>query len=50
MMRRASLAALVVAGCLVASATAQAAPTDNRIVDADKRVAGFTAGELLGED
>ena len=35
---------------LPAPAAAQSGGTDGGIVDASKRVAGFTAGELLGED
>lgn len=50
LIRRTVLAALVAAGCLIAVSPAQAARTDGGIVDASKRVAGFTAGELLGED
>ncbi len=47
--RSTALAALVAAGCLVAVSPAQADGRDGGIVDASKRVAGFTAGELLGE-
>jgi hypothetical protein len=44
------MVALAAVVCLIAASPAQAAPKESRIVDASKRVAGFTAGELLGED
>ena len=44
------MVAMAVAVCMVAGSPAQAAMTDSGVVDASKRVAGFTAGELLGEE
>lgn len=50
LIRRPVLAALAAVGCLIAVSPVQTARADGGIVDASKRVAGFTAGELLGED
>jgi hypothetical protein len=44
------MVAMAVAVCIVASSPAQAASKDGGVVDASKRVAGFTAGQLLGEE
>lgn len=47
---KAVAAAMVAALCVCATASAaQAANTDNRVVDATKRIAGFSSGELFGE-
>jgi len=35
---------------MVAGSPAQAARKDSGVVDASKRVAGFTAGQMLGEE
>jgi hypothetical protein len=43
------MVALAAAVCLIAASPAQAAQKDSRILDASKRLAGFTAGQLLGE-
>lgn len=48
--RRTAMVALAAAACLIAASPAQAAQKDSRILDASKRLAGFTAGELLGEE
>jgi hypothetical protein len=45
---RTAIAAAAV--CVLVGLPAQAAPMDSRIGDASKRLAGFTAGELLGEE
>jgi hypothetical protein len=42
--------ALAAAVCVVAGSPAQAARNDSGVVDASERVAGFTAGQLLGEE
>ena len=44
------MVAMAAAVCMVASSPAQAATKDSGVVDASKRVAGFTASELLGEE
>ena len=44
------MVAMAAAACTVAGSPAQAATKDSGVVDASKRVAGFTAGELLGEE
>jgi hypothetical protein len=49
-LRRTAMVAMAAAVCLVAASPAQAAPKDSGIADASKRLAGFTAGELLGEE
>jgi hypothetical protein len=49
-MRYLRTAIAVAALCLVAGSPAQAARKDGGIADASKRLAGFTAGELLGEE
>jgi hypothetical protein len=41
---------LVAAVCVVAASPAQAARNDSGIADASKRLAGFTAGQLIGEE
>ena len=48
--RTSTMVAIAVAVCFVAGSPAQAASKHSGIVDASKRVAGFTAGELLGEE
>ena len=48
--RRTVIVAMAAAVCMVAGSPAQAARKGSGIVDASKRVAGFTAGELLGEE
>jgi hypothetical protein len=40
----------IAAVCMVTGSLAQAARKDSGVVDASKRVAGFNAGELLGEE
>jgi hypothetical protein len=49
-LRRTAMVAMAAGVCLVAASPAQAAPKDSGIADASKRLAGFTAGELLGEE
>jgi hypothetical protein len=41
---------MAAAVCMIAVSTAQATKKDSGVVDASKRVAGFTAGELLGKE
>ena len=41
---------IAAAVCMIAVSPAQAAKKESGVVDASKRVAGFTAGELLGEE
>jgi hypothetical protein len=48
--RTTAMVALAAAVCLIAASPAQPAQKDSRILDASKRLAGFTAGELLGEE
>jgi len=48
--RRSAVVAMAAAMCMIAGSPAQAAPNDSGVVDASKRVAGFTAGQLLGEE
>jgi hypothetical protein len=45
---RTAIAAAAV--CMLVGLPAQAAHKDSRILDASKRLAGFTAGQLLGEE
>jgi hypothetical protein len=47
---RACMVAVLAAVCVLACSPAQAARNDSGIADASKRVAGFTAGQLLGEE
>jgi hypothetical protein len=49
-MRYLRTAIAVAAVCMLAAAPTQAARKDSGIVDASKRLAGFTAGQLLGEE
>jgi hypothetical protein len=49
-LRRTALLAMAAAVYMVAGSPAQAAANDGGIVDASKRVAGFTSGQLLGEE
>jgi hypothetical protein len=48
--RKAAMIAMAAAVCMIAVSTAQATKKDSGVVDASKRVAGFTAGDLLGEE
>ena len=48
--RKTAMLSIVAAVCVVAGSPAQAAPKDSGVADASKRLAGFTAGELLGEE
>jgi hypothetical protein len=48
--RKAAMLAIVAAVCMVAGSPAQAARKGSGVVDASKRLAGFTAGQLLGEE
>jgi hypothetical protein len=48
--RKIAMVAMAAGVCVIAASTAQAAKKDGGVVDASKRVAGFTAGELLGEE
>lgn len=45
-----AMVAMAAAVCMVAGSPAQATTKDSVVVDASKRVAGFTAGQLLGEE
>ena len=49
-MRYFRIAIAAAAVCLLVGLPAQAARKDSGVVDASKRLAGFTAGELLGEE
>lgn len=49
-MRYLRMAIAAAAVCMLVSLPAQAAPKDSSIADASKRLAGFTAGQLLGEE
>jgi hypothetical protein len=44
------MVAMAAAVCIVAGSPAQAARKNSGVVDASKQVAGFTAGQLLGEE
>jgi hypothetical protein len=48
--RSSAMVAMAAAVCILVGSPAQAAPRDSGVVDASKRVAGFTAGQLLGEE
>jgi hypothetical protein len=48
--RKIAMVAMAAAVCMIAVSPAHAAKKDGGVVDASKRVAGFTAGELLGEE
>jgi hypothetical protein len=48
--RKSAMVAMAAGVCMVAGSLAQAAKKDSGVADASKRVAGFTAGELLGEE
>jgi hypothetical protein len=48
--RKTAMVAMAAAVCMIAVSTAQATKKDSGVVDASKRVAGFTAGDLLGEE
>ena len=48
--RKTAMLAIVAAVCMVAGSPAQAARKDSGVVDASKRLAGFTAGQLVGEE
>ena len=48
--RKTAMVAIVAAVCMIAGSPAQAARKDSGVVDASKRIAGFTAGQLLGEE
>ena len=48
--RKTAMVAMVAAVCMIAGSPAQAARKDSGVVDASKRIAGFTAGQLLGEE
>ena len=48
--RKTAMLAIMAAVCMVAGSPAQAARKDSGVVDASKRLAGFTAGQLLGEE
>jgi hypothetical protein len=50
MLRRTAMVAMAAAVCMVAGAPAQAARKDSGVVDASKRLAGLTAGQLIGEE
>jgi hypothetical protein len=44
------MVAMAAVVCMVAGSPAQAARNDSGVVDASKQVAGFTAGQLIGEE
>ena len=48
--RKTTMVAIVAVVCMIAGSPAQAARKDSGVVDASKRIAGFTAGQLLGEE
>ena len=48
--RKTTMLAMAAAVCMVAGSPAQAVAKDSGVADASKRVAGFTAGQLLGEE
>jgi hypothetical protein len=48
--RKTAMVAMAAAVCLIAVSTAQATKKDSGVADASKRVAGFTTGDLLGEE
>jgi hypothetical protein len=50
LVRKSAMVAMAAAVCLIAVSPAQAAKKDSGVLDASKRVAGFTAGELLREE
>ena len=49
-LRKAAMVATVAAVCVVAGSPAHAARKDGGVVDASKRIAGFTADQLVGEE
>jgi hypothetical protein len=48
--RKTTMLAMAAAVCMVAGSPAQAAIKDSGVVDASKRIAGFTADQLVGEE